>query len=237
MKPSEYIRQYEVLFFDMSKTFMFGNDKFSSEQDYEAVYKSFGGRNLNNEELHEIIYYTYGKLLKRSRDKEQFDDMLNVDEFIESDDYFIKYSTADKVLIERLFANQECGTVPESCKETLQQLSKTHKLCVISNVWCKSSYFTQQLKKDGVFELFELIVYSSDHATVKPSPKIFNIAIEHFGLPKNKIVHIGDNYKRDVVGAKNAGLSSILVNNSESSKITVDIMPDLIITEIEELIL
>lgn len=233
--PSEYIKKFELICFDMSKTFMFGSDQFTPKQDYEAIYTRFGGRNLNNEELHEIIYYTYGKLLERSRDKEHYDNMLNVEEFIESDDYFSKYSAGDKILIERVFANQECGTVPVSCKETLLQLSKTHKLCVISNVWCKSLYFTEQLKKDGVFELFDLIVYSCDHKTVKPSPKIFNIAINHFQVSKDKIVHVGDNYKRDVIGAKNVGLSSILVNNSEASIVTGEIQPDMIISEIEEL--
>lgn len=236
ISPQEYIKQFDVLSFDMSRTFMFGGDLFNKEQDYEASYKSFGGTNLTNPELHEIIYYTYGKLLERSREKAFQDDMMTAEEFINEDNFFSKYTGDDKILIERVIAHHECGSVPETCKQTLHELSKTHRLCIISNVWCKSSYFIDQLKEDGVFELFDLIIYSSDHGTVKPSPKIFKLAIEYFVIPTSKIVHIGDNYKRDVLGAKNSGINAILVNNSESSKVTGDIQPDLIINKIEELV-
>jgi FMN phosphatase YigB (HAD superfamily) len=215
---------------------MFGGDLFNDQQDYEATYRSYGGTNLKNSELHEIIYYTYGQLLERSRDKAFQDDMITVEEFIKIDPFFVNYTSNDNVLIERVFAHHEFGSVPETCKQTMHKLSKTHRLCVISNVWCKSSYFIDQLKKDSVFELFELIIYSSDHRTVKPSPKIFNLAIEHFQVPKSKVVHIGDNYKRDVLGAKKSGITSILVHNSEAGKVTGDIKPDVIINQIEDLV-
>jgi HAD superfamily hydrolase (TIGR01549 family) len=235
MNPSKYIKQFEVLLFDMSKTFMFGGDRFNKEQDYEASYKNFGGTRLTNAELHEIIYYTYGTLLERSRNEKFLDDMLSVDELVQTDEYYKGYSEQDKILIEHVFAHHECGTVSESCRETLITLSKSHKLGVISNVWCKSSYFIEQLKNNGVHDFFDIIIYSSDHKTVKPSQKIFDIAVNHFQIPRNKIVHTGDNYKRDVVGSKKAGLNSILVNNSVSSLITGEILPDLVINKIEEL--
>ena len=220
----------------MGKTIMFDGDRFDNEQDYEATYKSFGGKILTNKILHEVIYYIYGTLLTRCRDEKYFDDMITVEQLIESDEYFNAYSAEDKILIEKTFAYHECGVVPESCKNTLVKLSQSHKLGLISNVWCKSEYFKDQLKKDGVFELFDIVIFSSDHKTVKPSKKIFNVAIEHFGILPDKIVYIGDNYKRDVIGSKNAGMKSILVNNSESSKITGEIQPDCIINKIEELV-
>lgn len=236
MIAKDYIENFGILLFDMGNTFMFGGDVFDNGQDYEATYRSLGGKSLTNKTLHELFYYIYGTLLNRSRDEKFIDDMLTVEQLIESDQYFSTYSDEEKILLEKTFAAHECGVVPESCRRTLEDLSKTHKLGLISNVWCKSVYFKEQLKYDGVYDLFDICIYSSDYKSVKPSKKLFNIATEHFGLLPDKMVYIGDNYKRDVVGSKNAGMKSILVNNSESSKITGDIIPDCIITKIEELV-
>lgn len=236
MIAKDFIGNFGILLFDMGKTFMFEGDRFDKYQNYEDSYKKFGGRNLSNESLHKIIYYIYGKLLSRSRDEKFIDKMLTVERFIESDEYFKQYSAEDKVYIEKVFAHHECGVVPKSCIVTLERLSQSHTLGLISNVWCKSEYFKEQLKNDGVYDLFDIIIYSSDYKSVKPSKKLFNIATEHFGILPDKMVYIGDNYKRDVVGSKNAGMKSILVNNSESSKISGEIKPDCIINKIEELV-
>lgn len=123
-----------------------------------------------------------------------------------------------------------------SIQTTLKKLSNTHKLGLISNVWCKSHYFVEQLKTDNIYDLFEIVIFSSDYRIVKPSTKIFNIAIKHFNLSPDKMIFIGDNYKHDVVGSKNAEMKSILIKNSESGKITGKIQSDLIMNKVEELI-
>lgn len=215
---------------------MFGSDRFNEHQDYEATYRKFGGNNLNNQTLHEIIYYIYGTLLERSRNEDYFENMISVDELIETDSFFSSFSDEDKSLLERVFAYHECGCIPESIQTTLKKLSNTHKLGLISNVWCKSHYFVNQLKNDKVYDLFDIVIYSSDYKIVKPSPKIFKIAINHFNLSPDKMIYIGDNYKRDVVGSQNAGMKSILIKNSESGIITGEIQPDLILNKVEELI-
>jgi FMN phosphatase YigB (HAD superfamily) len=215
---------------------MFDSDRFNESQDYEKTYSNLGGAILTNRELHEYINFIYSSLLTRSREKKFIDDMITVDEFIRTDNYFSKLKNDDKVLLEQVFANHERGVVPVSCKQTLEKLSATHKLGLISNVWCNSSYFREQLKKDNVHDLFDLLIFSSDHKSVKPSKKLFDIAAAHFVKLPEEIVYIGDNYKRDVIGSKNAGMRSILVNNSVSGRITGEVKPDHIINRIEELV-
>ena len=232
---SEYLNNFDVLLFDMGKTIMFECDRFNEHQDYEESYRKLGGKNLDNQSLHKIIYYIYGTLLERSRNNKFYDNMITVDELIETDSYFSAFSDEDKSLIERVFAYHECGIIPVSIQTTLKKLSNTHKLGLISNVWCKSHYFVEQLKTDNIYDLFDIVIYSSDYNTVKPSQKIFNIAINHFKLSAERMIYIGDNYKRDVVGSKNAGMKSILVKNSESGIISGEIQPDWIISSVEQL--
>jgi HAD superfamily hydrolase (TIGR01549 family) len=232
----DFIKNYEILIFDMGRTFMFEGDRFDDNQDYEKTYRSFGGKPLTNKKLHEIIYKIYGDLLIRSRNPDLQESMITVREYISISESFDKYPEKEKDLIAETFAHHECGVIPKECIETLQILSGSHRLGLISNVWCESHYYRKILEESGVHKLFECMVFSSDHSCVKPSKKIFNLAIDHFGKPPDEMVYTGDNYKRDVVGSKNAGMRSILVKNSDSSTIKGSIKPDIEISHICELL-
>ncbi len=236
MSAKEFIRQFEVLLFDMDKTIMFGGNRYGDEQDYEKIYKSFGGTKYINSELHDFFYFSYMKLLEKSRDPDFFDAFPTVREFLDADEYFKEFESDEKDLIEKTFAAHECGWVPDNCRKVLNELSKVHKLGLISNVWCESIYFKERLKEEEVYDLFDLLIFSTDHGAIKPSSKLFEIAINHFGMKPNELVYIGDNYKRDVIGAKNVGINSILIQNSPAGDITGDVKPDYVISGIEELV-
>jgi putative hydrolase of the HAD superfamily len=234
MTAKDYIKDYEVLIFDMGKTFMFGGDRFGEKQDYYDTYMSFGGFAISETELKELINHIYSTMLVISRTPYLFDNMPTVREFLDLDMRFDIFDNHEKDLVEQVFAYHECGTVPHECRQTLRELSISHKLGIISNVWCKSMYFTQKLKSEKVHDYFEHIVLSSDFETIKPSPKIFGIAIEYFGIDPAQIVYVGDNYKRDVIGSKNAGMKCIWVNQNGLHPETIK--PDLEIKHISELV-
>lgn len=236
MTAKEFIKDFEVLVFDMGRTFMFNSDRFDNGQDYLTSYRLHGGKTLTNKDLHEVINYIYGTLLERSRTPEYIDNMITVKQFIEGDNYFKNHNPEDKVILEKIFARHECGEIPVEHKNVLIELSKSYKLGLISNVWCESFYFKDKLKEEGVYDLFGIAIFSSDYNIAKPSEKLFNMAVDHFNKPASQMVYIGDNYKRDVIGAKSVGMKSILVQNSESSKITGELKPDYIISSITELI-
>jgi putative hydrolase of the HAD superfamily len=49
----------------------------------------------------------------------------------------------------------------------------------------------------------------------KPDSRIFELALQKLGLPAERCVYVGDNYDRDVVGARRAGLVPILIDPFE----------------------
>jgi HAD superfamily hydrolase (TIGR01549 family) len=212
MSAKESITNYHVLVFDMANTFMFGGDKFNDSENYESVYRSFGGLKFNNSELTSLIIYIYNTLLTRYRDPEYYDKFVHVRDFLDDDTKFNNLSSNEKDIIEKVFAHFECGTVPEESRNILTELAKTHRLGLISNVWCYSRYYKDELRRSGVYDLFEIVLFSSDHGSIKPSPKLFNMAIKHFGVNPAEMIFIGDNYKRDVIGSINAGMKSVWVN-------------------------
>jgi 4-nitrophenyl phosphatase len=52
----------------------------------------------------------------------------------------------------------------------------------------------------------------------KPYPAIMQMAVARLGLPKARIAAVGDRLETDILGAKNAGLKSILVLTGVTSR-------------------
>lgn len=63
-----------------------------------------------------------------------------------------------------------------------------------------------------VASYFETIVATGDTAYEKPQREIFHHALDRFGLSPVKVVHVGDNYVFDYLGARNAGLQALLLD-------------------------
>ncbi len=68
------------------------------------------------------------------------------------------------------------------------------------------------MKKLGLSHFFDCIIDSHVVGVEKPDPRIFQIALAQIGLPAAQCVYIGDNYDRDVIGARQAGLTPILLD-------------------------
>lgn len=60
-------------------------------------------------------------------------------------------------------------------------------------------------------KLFSALSFSSDHGSVKPSPKGFDLVVEALSIPKANCLVIGDAPRRDLGGATAAGIDCALV--------------------------
>ena len=56
---------------------------------------------------------------------------------------------------------------------------------------------------------FEVVVISAEAGCRKPDPAVFLRAADAFGLPPGRILHVGDSWEHDVVGARGAGLDAV----------------------------
>lgn len=73
-----------------------------------------------------------------------------------------------------------------------------------------------RLRREGVMQVgdgpgveVQVIIDSAAVGTYKPDPRIFEIALEHLGLPAPDVIHVGDSVAMDVVGALAAGVTPI----------------------------
>jgi 2-haloacid dehalogenase/putative hydrolase of the HAD superfamily len=60
------------------------------------------------------------------------------------------------------------------------------------------------------------MVFSSDYTSMKPSPKLFQLALNAFTAEKSQMVFVGDSLVHDIRGAKAIGLSTIWINNGKN---------------------
>lgn len=91
--------------------------------------------------------------------------------------------------------------------ETLK--SNGFSLAVVSN-WNTS--LRRIVDALDISRYFEFVLASAEAGWKKPSPRIFRIALERAGAHPSRVVHIGDTYQTDVMGASKAGIRGIMLD-------------------------
>lgn len=87
--------------------------------------------------------------------------------------------------------------------------SKGLRLAVISNA---EGTIDALLRRIGLRDHFELVFDSTVVGVAKPDPQIFNLALQSLGLPRQRVIMVGDSVAADVQGAWSAGITAALID-------------------------
>ena len=71
------------------------------------------------------------------------------------------------------------------------------------------------LSQAGVAKYFRVMVFSNEVGVRKPDRRIFNLTARALKAKRREIVHVGDNLKTDVWGAKSAGFWAVHLSGTE----------------------
>ncbi len=110
-----------------------------------------------------------------------------------------------------LFA-ASAATLYDDTIPTLEHLRDTgFKLAIVSNWDTPLDPLTERL---GIADYFDTITASHDERvkSAKPDPRIFNYTLAKVGVSAAEVVHVGDTYEADIVGARNVGIRPILID-------------------------
>lgn len=234
--PSRFIDRFEVILLDMVHTFMFNADRFSAADDFAATYQQTGGHALSDGEVRRIISSVFDTMLADSlapHCHDQFPSVLNYLETLPPSQDLLE---SELELLEQVFALHEIGVIPDTHAAALRRLRETHRLGIVSDIWSKSDRYLQEFERVGIRNLFDIIVFSSDHGRLKPSPYLFAKALEAVTGDRAKIVFVGDSLKRDIAGAKAVGLSAIWINADRETVEESVPSPDWEIRDLRELL-
>jgi putative hydrolase of the HAD superfamily len=90
------------------------------------------------------------------------------------------------------------------------------RIGVLSNTTWPRSWHEEIFRRDGVLDLIDGAVYSSELEWTKPHPEAFRAAMAAIGISDPAAcVFVGDRPYDDVYGAKQAGMRAVLVPNSD----------------------
>lgn len=109
------------------------------------------------------------------------------------------------------------------------------RIGVLSNTMWPRSWHEEVFRRDGVLELIDGAVYTSEIDWTKPHPEAFRAAMAAIGVTDPaRCVFVGDRPYDDVHGAKSAGMRAVLVPNSDVPPYTAA-EPDAVISRLADL--
>src|SRR5207245_3618749 len=83
------------------------------------------------------------------------------------------------------------------------------RMAVVSNHHNGKS-LREMLGSFGMGQYFEVVIASEEVGVRKPNPKIFRICLSRLRLRRDQVIFVGDSLLYDVVGARAAGIVSVL---------------------------
>jgi len=123
--------------------------------------------------------------------------------------------------------------IDEHAVEVLQKLQGKYKLGIVSN-FAIPECVVKLLETHDLTKFFDVVVVSAAVNKRKPSPEIFQQALEKLGVDAAETVFVGDTVDADVKGAKDTGMKTIYIER-RMQKEAEQICPDQTIKSLNEL--
>jgi putative hydrolase of the HAD superfamily len=122
----------------------------------------------------------------------------------------------DDLLHEILDAEQQCWDraveVDHDAVRVLTWLGERGiKRGVCSNAPFPPAMMRRQVRSNGITELVDAIVFSSEVGRRKPAPEVYEAALEAIGTAPEKTLFVGDRVREDYEGPRAIGMRAVIV--------------------------
>lgn len=119
--------------------------------------------------------------------------------------------------------SNESGSVAflfDDVRDTLKELKKKYKIAVLTNGNASSQ--RRKLNTINIYDLLDYSLVSSEYGVRKPDKKIFEYTAKQLDLKTEECSYVGDNYKIDILGSRNAGMLPVFI--SRNNEIHEDVL-------------
>jgi 2-haloalkanoic acid dehalogenase type II len=96
----------------------------------------------------------------------------------------------------------------------LRELEQEVPVAVVSNM--DTTALLGALQRNGL--TFTFVITSDEEQRYKPDPSLFQRAVRYLGLPAANVLHVGNSYAEDIVGASLTGMPSLLMRRPGASE-------------------
>lgn len=95
--------------------------------------------------------------------------------------------------------------------EAIPALAQRYRLGIISDTIVTPGVGLQAILRGyGLLQHFDVFVFSDELGAAKPEPRVFQAAVQGFGIPPAALAHVGDRELNDVLGAQRHGSRGVL---------------------------
>jgi putative hydrolase of the HAD superfamily len=119
-------------------------------------------------------------------------------------------------------------------REVLDMLRERYPLAVVTDA--QSAYARAELHKVGLLDYFDPIVVSGDHGYRKPDRRLFQLALDTMSVAAEHALYVGNDMHRDIFGAQEAGMTTVMVESDQGADVHLDCVPDYRITDLRDLL-
>jgi len=156
------------------------------------------------------------------------------------------FDLGDTIMLEETEVKDDRGTtlcaelIPGMAEALCQFKTLGHRLALVADA--RPDTPPNVLRRHGLYDLFDAFAVSEVVGASKPDPRIFCAALDALSITArdySRVVMVGNNLERDVVGANRLGLISVFFHINERRRIrplTDDEIPRYTATSAHELI-
>jgi putative hydrolase of the HAD superfamily len=119
-------------------------------------------------------------------------------------------------------------------REVLEVLRERYSLAIITDA--QSVYARGELNKVGLLSYFDPIIVSGDYGYRKPDRRLFQFALDGMGVAPGNTLYVGNDMYRDIYGAREAGLKTVMFDSDQGAKVYLDCVADYTITDFRGLL-
>nr|WP_154887021.1 HAD family hydrolase [Paenibacillus xylanexedens] len=121
----------------------------------------------------------------------------------------------------------------DEAREVVQHLKGRYLIGLITNGQTQIQY--GKIDQLGIREDYDHIIVSEEAGVKKPDPRIFQLALDHFGIEPEQCLYIGDHPLNDIQGAAKAGMNTIWMKVNQPWPEIVETTPLHTIQQLREL--
>ena len=225
----------KAIIFDFGQTLVDAADGFRKAEK-EAQKKLFADPSLNRQE---DFLATYRRIRKELHDQSNFSRKSLWQEVYHF--YGLKPDTRlletwETAYWETVKAN---STLFPETANVLKSLSSEYQLGMITNTQGQQHSGTHRISQFPELETYfkVIIVAGENRIPPKPDPEPFRLCLEGLNLKPSEAVYVGDDYRIDVCGARDAGLHAVWLKHHSVSRSWPDVQTSTpIISHLDELL-
>ena len=118
--------------------------------------------------------------------------------------------------------------------EVLDALRARYPLALVTDA--QSTCVGGELHRVGLLGYFDPMVVSGDHGYRKPDRRLFQFALDGIAVAAENALYVGNDMHRDIFGAREAGLKTVMFDSDQGKKAYLDCVPDYTITDLREIL-